>query len=65
MDSLSGVADEQREAGGDASGAASPASARTDPILDPTDSIDTVTAGITAAAEDTGLAGGMQHWIGY
>ena len=45
--------------GDKAFGAASPAPACTDPIFHSTDGIDTVTAGITAAAEETGLAGGM------
>ena len=59
VDSLSGVADKQRESGGKSSGAASPASPRMNPIVRCNDGIDTVTAGITAAAEETGLAGGM------
>ena len=59
MNALSGPAVEQREAGGKASEAASPAALRTDPIAHHTDGIDAVTAGNTAAAEETGLAGGM------
>ena len=59
VDALSGAANEQRKAGGKASGAASPASPRTDPIVHRTDGIDAMTAGITAAAEETGPAGGM------
>ena len=53
VEPLSGVADEQKEAGGNGSGAASPVSAGTDPILDSTDGIVTVMDAITTAAEET------------
>ena len=59
MVTLSGVADEQREAEGNGSGAASPVPAGTDPIVDPTVGNVTVMAAITAAVVQTGLAGGM------
>ena len=59
MDALSGRAVEQREAWGNASEAASPASSREDPIAHGTDGIDAMTAVNTAAANKTGLAGGM------